>query len=1084
MNLKRAIVYVSKAEKEKESTVRESVSNVLAAYPNFLLVEVDTDQINSIKNQGLRLEVQDRTQMIRLRTVEFDTSEEPPSPPQVFTLSAADIKGKRNYWIVQFIGPIKSEWRGKIRKLGGKLQNFIPENAFLVEMTSEAKKRIEELPFVEWVGLYEPVYKVSPLLMGRKKRAAPSELSTLSISTEAFSPLPEGNIYVMVHNPADLKKVSEVIEELGGTIVTTGKDVIRASLDLSQIDKLAKMVEVKWIEPYVMPELFNDVAAEIMEVQPVWETFGLDGEGQIVAVADTGLDTGKNDGTMHEDFKGRIVSIYSWEIPAEFGPYLDNTVWDDGPADRGSGHGTHVTGSVLGNGARSGGTVRGMAFKAQVVFQAVEQWADWKKWVEERFDREDGYYLLGIPDDFSELFQQAYNDGARIHTNSWGSIMDKNGESVEGGYEIESKRIDEFMWNHKDFVILFAVGNLGQDKNPQDGVVDERSLSIQACAKNCISVGASESERSTGGYQGTYDGFNDYDENIRFPENPIKDDHISNNPEGMAAFSGRGPTDDDDRIKPDVVAPGTNIHSVRSSLLHPHQHYMYMSGTSMATPLTAGTVALIRQYLTRDCHHENPSAALLKAILVHGATPLAGQYTPPEVGPVPDISQGWGRVNLKNSLFPEGPVKWDFRDDPADTLETGECKDFTFETVNDTVPFKATLVWTDYPGDPSNRSALVNKLLLSLISPDGATVDGNPENNVQQVVIENPKTGEYTVRIWAKEVNEGGKQDFAFVVSGGISPPIDVYIRDNVNDTGTPHTGPINNSPDIILCPEKVDNPQKAYGEGSGTENDCALGYEAVFGQNNYIYVRVRNRGRLPAYDVKATVYWSTPATLVTPDSWKLVNTEPKPIPRVPGGNVLTVSGPITWEAKDIPDEGHYCFVGLIGNEEDPAPYVDASDWNFENFIRDYNNITWKNFNVIEYKFDPQEYPQYMELPFLTPGALDRTRQMQLEIVANLPKGARIWFEMRPNIIDGRHFRDRGVDRRRDRAVLEVSPQGSTKFKARFPAKSKTKAKLRIYVPEEYRNNEYEVFVRQLYRRKEIGRVTWRLVPQGQFKRP
>ncbi len=279
MNLKRAIIYVSKAEKEKESKVKESVSSVLATYPSFLLVEVDTDQINSIKNLGLKLEVQDRTQMIRLRAVEFDTSEEPPSPPQAFTLSAADIEGKKNYWIVQFIGPIKSEWRGKIRKLGGKLQNFIPENAFLVEMASEAKKRIEELPFVEWVGLYEPVYKVSPLLMGRKKGVTPGELNTLAISTEAFSPVPGGNILVMVHNPADLKKVSEVIEKLGGTVVATGKDVIRTSLDLSQIDKLAKMVEVKWIEPYVMPELFNDVAAEIMEVPPVWEeTFGLDGE--------------------------------------------------------------------------------------------------------------------------------------------------------------------------------------------------------------------------------------------------------------------------------------------------------------------------------------------------------------------------------------------------------------------------------------------------------------------------------------------------------------------------------------------------------------------------------------------------------------------------------------------------------------------------------------------------------------------------------------------------------------------------------------------------------------------------------------
>ncbi len=771
MSMKRAIVYVDEGDEEKIRKVGESVSNVLATYPHSVLAEVDEDQIDSLKEQGIKFEIQEKPHMIRLRTVEFDTSEKPPSPPSILRLSDDEIKEqKKNYWIVQFIGPVKPEWGDKIRDLGGKLHNYIPENAFLVEMSLEAKEKVEKLSFVNWVGLYEPAYKVSPLLMGRKKKAAPNELGTLSLSTEAFKPAPEGNMNVMVHDPADMEKISQEIEKIGGKVVVAGKDVIRASLDPLEVGKLAKMVEVKWVEPYALPKLFNDVAAKIMEVQPVWDNHGLDGAGQIVAVADTGLDTG-DDVNMHEDFKGRIVNLHSRGIPKELHPYLDNKTWDDGPADFGSGHGTHVAGSVLGNGAKSGGSIRGMAYKARLVVQAVEQRVNWKQWVEISYDRRDGYYLLGIPEDLNDLFQQAYDDGARIHTNSWG-------DAQYGQYAASSKQIDEFVWNHKDMVILFAAGNDGRDGN-YDGTIENDSLSSQSSAKNCISVGASESKRKTGGNQKTYGAC--WPNN--FPARPIKKDYLSDDPEGMAAFSSRGPTDDG-RIKPDVVAPGTNILSVRSSkaaghgwgLLpasDPHRpYYMYMGGTSMATPLTAGVVALIRQYLQKVRHHENPSAALIKAVLIHGASPMAGQYEPPEVGPVPDYNQGWGRVNLKDSVFPDSPVKTEFEDNPADFLGTGEQKEFTFK-LGDTVPFKVTLVWTDYPSDPETGGGLVNTLRLSVASPSGNTIYGVPaNNNVQQVRIDDLQPGEYTVRVEGvnigTQVTTGAKQDFALVVSGGL----------------------------------------------------------------------------------------------------------------------------------------------------------------------------------------------------------------------------------------------------------------------------------------------------------------------------
>lgn len=225
----------------------------------------------------------------------------------------------------------------------------------------------------------------------------------------------------------------------------------------------------------------------------------------------------------------------------------------------------------------------------------------------------------------------------------------------------------------------------------------------------------------------------------------------------------------------------------------------------------------------------------------------------------------------------------------------------------------------------------------------------------------------------------------------------DVYIRDHVGDSGEPHSGPISASPDIILRPNPVANPQAAFGAGSGTENDATLGFTAEAGQDNHIYVRVLNQGGSTATNVEATVFWSPVATLVTPDLWSLVGTTT--IPSVPVGELLTVSNAITWQQADIPGPGHYCFVGLIGTADDPAPGpIDFLNWNnFRAFIRNNNNVTWRNFNVEDNDpdvNDPSVPEGFKALQFLAPGAPDKGRFMALELAAKLPRGAKLLIEM------------------------------------------------------------------------------------------
>lgn len=994
MTTHRAMVYVEESDQQGRRHVDAGVARVLAQYASALCVEADDTQIQALEQQGFVVDIQDDATMIKLRSVHFDTTEGAPSTPTATRkVMAKEIVDSLEYWIVQFVGPIKPEWGNAIEALGGHLYDYIPVNAFLVQMTLRVSREVQQLEFVNWVGLYRPDYKLSPLLLGSTAPATAESLSTRSVDKEAFRPDPRGNITVVTYTAADLALVAKRVEALGGAVVTASQTSLRVSMDANQVESLARMAEVKWVEPYLPPKLHNDVASSIMAVQPVWETHGLDGAGQIVAIADTGLDNGENGDGMSAEFLGRIVNLHSWPVQPGYRSSLNNSAWDDGPADKDSGHGTHVAGSVLGSGALSGGAIRGMAYGASLVFQAVEQWVDWKR----GSGYADGYYLLGLPDDLGQLFQQSYDDGARILTNSWG-------DSLHGQYTIESQTIDQFLWDHKDAIILFSAGNDGIDAN-RDGMVDGDSLASQACAKNCIAVGASESKRDNGGFNpggicSTYGGC----WQMSFPVAPLRHDRISDNPDGMVAFSSRGPADDG-RVKPDIVAPGTNILSVRSSQTNDtgwgllpagdprRNYYMFLGGTSMATPLVAGTLALIRQYLQQARQH-TPSGALLKAVLLHGATPLAGQYNPPEVGPVPDHSQGWGRVSLQGALFPEYPAHWEFRDDPADAVGTGEVRSYTFAVANPDTPLRVTLAWADYPSSPTSGGGLVNRLRLSLVAPDGTTMVGGPaNNNVQRVEVASPQAGAYTVRVSglnvASQAMANAKQDYAFVISGGLEF-VDLFVRDDEADSGMePRSEAHFRSPDIWIS--QSDSP-----EAMPIAN-------AEPGNRNYVFVRVHNRGSTAAGDAEVRLHWTRLSTYPTRRLWSTKGikvdgaTGNVRVVTVPASDGATPGQAVTaafeWAPAPLASAkpNFYCLLATVNHPADPLLQddVEAARWE--------DNLAWRSVAV-------QGIAPRVEavFPFYFSGQDKRVTTAALHIDGRaLPTGSRVRLKMPSRYLQG-----------------------------------------------------------------------------------
>lgn len=315
----------------------------------------------------------------------------------------------------------------------------------------------------------------------------------------------------------------------------------------------------------------------------------------------------------------------------------------------------------------------------------------------------------------------------------------------------------------------------------------------------------------------------------------------------------------------------------------------------------------------------------------------------------------------------------------------------------------------------------------------------------------------------------------------GQSP--DVYIRDFVGDVGEPHSGPISASPDIILRPTAVAAPQASFGAGSGTENSSTLGSTAEMGQDNFIYARVLNQGGTAATNVQARVYWSEVATLVTPDLWHLIGSAT--IPNVPTGEVLTVSPAIMWPGAQIPAEGHYCFVGLIGNERDPLPDpAEFLDWdNFTRFIRENNNVTWRNFNVEsnDPAPDPNTPKGFVQLRFLVPGAPDKARMMGLELISRLPKESKVFLEIpfAANRLISEWLPNAKIEKEQRVILLPLKSTGRQMLfdSILLPAKSRYRMRLLVYIPEELRKYTYSIAIRQIWEKMEVGRVTWNLVP-------
>jgi serine protease len=314
---------------------------------------------------------------------------------------------------------------------------------------------------------------------------------------------------------------------------------------------------------------------------------------------------------------------------------------------------------------------------------------------------------------------------------------------------------------------------------------------------------------------------------------------------------------------------------------------------------------------------------------------------------------------------------------------------------------------------------------------------------------------------------------------------VDVYVRDYPGDTGAvPSTGPLSLSPDIIVLPATVvvANPQTSYGQGSGTENSDTLSQAVAPNADHKVYVRIRNRGTCPAAGVTAKVFYSEIATLVTPATWHHLGTSAAV--NVPPGDVLKVTPAIPWLAANIPGPGHYCFVASISHPFDPEPPTPATaDWNgFLAYLRDFNNVTWRNFNVV----DPSLFLLDKGAPFWMRGAPDQARYFDFEVLQGLPVGLRLSLEIPPALLPAlRGPFQRTFEGARDerRIRLALPRERVVRFPDVFlPADARYRCRFALSVEGDVDRTLLtralgSVTIRQLFDGIEVGRITWVFQP-------
>ena len=412
-------------------------------------------------------------------------------------------------------------------------------------------------------------------------RVAPGE-AHLDRELRQRASTPRGQSRVIVHLApgASADAGIRALRGLVGRRLGSGRGLV-ASVPDSALTALARLPGVNGVSLDRRVQGTMERTAATVGATWVHDALGLDGTGIGIAVIDSGI------ANWHDDLgSGRVTRFVDF-VNFEPAPYDDY------------GHGTHVAGILAGNGHDSGGLRRGIAPGATLLVEKV-------------LDATGQGYISNVIAAIDYAIANKDALGLRIINLSVAA-------GVTESYTTDPLTVAAKRAVDAGLVVVSAAGNLGRgpDGQPRYG-----AIGAPGNAPWVLTVGASS-------HGGTTDRSDD----------------------AIAGFSSRGPTAIDFQAKPDIVAPGVGIESLAepgSALFNTkplmrlwgtvqtaNEPYLSLSGTSMASPVVSGTIALMLQ--------ANPALTpnLVKAIL---------QFTAESRDSYDPLTQGAGFLNTRGAV--------------------------------------------------------------------------------------------------------------------------------------------------------------------------------------------------------------------------------------------------------------------------------------------------------------------------------------------------------------------------------------------------------------------------------------------------
>lgn len=772
-------------------------------YGSFALYRVSdaalAEMPTAVRDQ---VRVADEMDRILFDAYPFDTQRETLDIPS--SLSISDPQGEALH-LIQFVGPIKAEWLTAVAAAGATPVHYVANNAYLVWTDDAGRDNLARLAgegdFLQYAAPYQPYFKLGQSLRER-------DLSSAEVAP----------VTIQIYDHPDNAATQALIAELAVDSKPDWSRILayqnaQVNVHVNDLEALANAPDVYWIGERFERELYDEVQNQIVAGNFNGDQSGPSGTGYlawldsfgfsqdpadypVVDITDDGIGDGtvnSGDPTLHEfgdTNNATRLAFVSNCTDASSGEGVD-------------GHG-HINTSIVGGyDQRAGfpfqdpdGYFRGLGVNpyGQIAGTRIFDLA--------------GFDLSSCGGTDTGLIESSYTDGARISSNSWGcSGCAGTYDDSSQAFDVGTRDADLNASGNQELMFVFAAGNSGSGSG---------TVGTPGNGKNMLTVGASENQRPD-------------DEDGSWTDGCLVGPTGADDAMDVIDFSSRGPAPGD-RVKPEVIAPGTHIQGTAStnagytgnSVCDQYRPsgqttFAASSGTSHSTPAVAGVSSLIYYWLQNEQAVDGegagyePSPAVLKAYAMAHPTYLTGVDGSDTL---PSNNQGYGMPNM-GLMF--GPTPKYVLDQSVIFDNSGETWTWSGAVADPSEPVRIMLNYTDKAG-AIGTSPQVNDLNLEV------TVGGT-------TYIGNNFSGQWSVT--------GGSADAAnnyeaVFLPAGTTGSVEIEVTGfNIADDGVPNIGDTTDQDFALVCYNCAQDPDFTIQASPTSQDICTpadASYDVVVG--------------------------------------------------------------------------------------------------------------------------------------------------------------------------------------------------------------------------------------------------------------